>query len=483
MGKSQLKYLINIIVYTILPKLPTISFFFILPFVSKYLTLDDYAVFGLVSAYLLVFQFLVISGQNVLLQNSFFELKHKFHLVWSRSFGLMTLSALVSASILTLILFLTLKNELGANFKLTVSCLSLFLILSPIDTVASTFFVLKERPLIYSLISLLNGAVSVSVFYYVVKVCKMGYMGWMIMWPSGALVSYVLYTIILYREFRIYPKLVSSFRFKSNALKKGLPLVPHQLSLMLLSSSDRLLLQFYGVPSKSIGLYSQGYTIGAYGLYFVNGFFQAFARKLQEVFRNSHEEASRRFLKEIIFISSILISLLLFVFSLFTKDFFLLMFQKEDLQNGYSIAYIVLCSYMFWTLYSYFTYPLLIFNKTKEVFYISGTAAIFNVIGNIIFIPFYGIYSALFMTYASMVVFGIVGLLNRSNRAFFSNILNLKKYIFFISLLNIILLLVASISIDLSIVFKLLIIVICLLMSYIAIKQIKNNPKLETSFL
>lgn len=469
--------------YTILPKLSTISFFFILPFVSKDLSLEDYAIFGIISAYLLVFQFLVIAGQNVVLQNSFFEYKDKFHLVWSRSFGLMTLSGIFSSLLISLLLFFTLRIQLAENLNIVIISLSLFLVLSPMDTIAGTFFVLKERPFVYSFVSLINGVTTVLVFYYVVSVLKLGYLGWVIMWPCGAIVSYIFYLYILYKEHKIYPNFFSKLKFKKTSIKKGLPLIPHQLSLMILSSSDRLLLQYNGVPSKSIGLYSQGYTIGAYGSYFVNGFFQAFAKKLQEAFRGVDLIENRSFLRKAIFISCLAISLLLFVGSLFTKEFFNLFFHKEELKNGYTISYLVLCSYMFWPLYSYFTYPLLIFNKTKEVFYISGFAAVINIVGNLILIPYFGIFSALYMTYFSMIIFGLVGLLNQSNRVFFSKIINIGNFILLITLLNISLAGLSFLFLNFTIDFKIGIVLILIVIFYFLIKKINSQEKVETSIL
>jgi O-antigen/teichoic acid export membrane protein len=303
---------------------------------------------------------------------------------------------------------------------------------------------------------------------------KLGYLGWVIMWPCGAIVSYIFYFYILYKEYKIYPNFFSKLNFKKASFKKGLPLIPHQLSLMILSSSDRLLLQYNGVPSRSIGLYSQGYTIGAYGSYFINGFFQAFAKKLQEAFRGVDLVENRIFLRKTIFISCFSISLLLFIGSLFTKEFFSVFFQKDELKNGYTISYLVLCSYMFWPLYSYFTYPLLIFNKTKEVFYISGLAAVINIAGNLILIPHFGIFSALYMTYFSMIVFGLVGLLNQSNRVFFSKILNIGNFILLITLLNISLAFLSFLFLNFTIGFKIAIVLVVITIFYFVIKKINS---------
>ena len=168
LGKINLvtrpKILINFLIYTLLPKLSTILFFFILPFVSKNLTLNDYAIYGLVSAYLLIFQFFTILGQNVVLQNSFFVFKNHFHLIWSRSFGLMTLAGILSSIILSFLLYFTLYDKFNGYFFVVISCLTIYLILSPIDTIAATYFILREDPLPFTIISLIGGLFSTFVF-------------------------------------------------------------------------------------------------------------------------------------------------------------------------------------------------------------------------------------------------------------------------------------------------------------------------------
>ncbi len=434
---TKKKIFFNLLIYTLLPKLSTISFLFILPFVSKNLSLNDYAIYGLVSAYLLIFQFITILGQNVVLQNSFFDFKKNFHLIWSRSFGLMTLAGFLSSIVLSLVLYFTLYEKFNGYFFTVIICLSIYLTLSPIDTIAASFFVLTEKPLPFTITSLVGGILSTLVFFLAVGVFKLGYLGWILMWPIGVISSYLFYIKRVFIIEKIYPKFISKRRFKLWALKIGMPLMPHQLSLLILNSSDRILLQYFNVPSKQIGLYSQGYTIGSYGMFGVNGYFQAFARRIQENFRDSDKVESRVFLRKLIFISTFSLSTLLFFASLFSKEFFLFFFRTKELQQAYPFAIIVMCSYMYWASYTFFTYPLLISGKTKLISMISAISAAINILGNILLIPKYGIIATTGMTYISYVFFGFATLLIRHNRIYLNSILNLKTLCFLLIFVNI----------------------------------------------
>ena len=433
----QKKVIFNFFVYSILPKLSSVLFIFILPFVSHNLTLNDYAIYGLVSAYLLLFQFLTILGQNVVLQNSYFEFNNTFHLVWSRSFGLMTVAGFFSSILLSFILYFSLYDKFNGYFFIVILSLTVYLTLSPIDTVSSTFFVLSDNPLPYTITSLVSGIVATLVFFIAVGVFKLGFLGWILMWPTGVIFNYILYINRLFLKAKIYPKLISKRSFKKRVLKVGLLYMPHQISQMILNSSDRILLQYFNVPSKQIGLYSQGYTIGSYGMFGVNGYFQTFARRIQENFRNSDNLECRVFLRKLIFISTFSLSTLLFFASLFSKEFFLFFFRTKELQQAHPVAIIVMCSYMYWSTYTFFTYPLLISGKTKLISMISAISAAINILGNILLIPKYGIIATTGMTYISYVFFGFATLLIRHNRIYLNSILNLRTLCFLLIFVNI----------------------------------------------
>ena len=449
------KIALNLFVYTLLPKLSSVLFIFILPFVSHNLTLSDYAIYGLISAYLLLFQFLTILGQNVVLQNSFFESKSTFHLVWSRSFGLMTLAGFLSSILLSFVLYFTLYDEFNGYFIIVIICLTIYLTLSPIETISSTFFVLTEQALPYTITSLISGLIATFVFFISVGVYKLGFLGWVLMWPTGVLLNYILYINRLFLKAKIYPKLVSKGRFKKRILKVGLFYMPHQISQMLLTSSDRLLLHFFGVPSKQIGLYSQGYVIGSYGMFGVNGYFQTFARRIQENFRNSDNVESKLYLRKLIFVSTFSLSILLFFASFFSKEFFLFFFRTKELQQAHAIAIIVMCSYMYWSTYTFFTYPLLISGKTKLISMISAISAGINILGNVLLIPKYGIIASTGMTYVSYVFFGFSTLLIRHNRIYLNSILNLRTLCFLLFFVNISLAYTSFVFRDLYIGYKL----------------------------
>jgi len=154
------------------------------------------------------------------------------------------------------------------------------------------------------------------------------------------------------------------------------------------------------------------------------------------------------FIKRTMIFIPLLISVILFAGSLWTKEVFLFLFRKPELREAYPITIVVLSSYMFWSIYTFFTYPLSIQSKTFSISLISLTAAAVNIIGNLILIPRFGIWAALGVTYFSYMIFGFAGLLNKENRIYLNKYVNIIKLCILLFVINIMLFVVAYICKD-----------------------------------
>lgn len=273
------KTLIDAVLYTFLPKISFVASLLILPFISPYLTLADYGIYGLLMSYVGVFQMLIGLGQVVVLQNTFFTYKSKHKLIWRRSYALMIIAAVISSIILCLIIKFTLADLLGKNFLLITIMLSIYLIFTPLESLIVNYYTLREKALPYAYTMGIIGVITTSITLITIKYFNLGYLGWVISLPSTVLLTNIFFFKKFFIQERLYPEFRFNRRFLYKSLKVGLPLTPHQLSLYILGISDRLLLEYFKVPIKQIGLYNQGYNIGSQGNIVVNGIFQAFFKK------------------------------------------------------------------------------------------------------------------------------------------------------------------------------------------------------------
>ncbi len=473
MSQFNKRLITDTLVYIGLPKLSFIASFLILPWISPFLTLDDYGIYGLLISYISVFQVIIGLGQVILLQNSYFTLASKYKLVWRRSFGLMILFSLLSTLFFSILLKFTLADRLNENLGIVIILVGIYLVLSPLESILINFYSLKEQSLPYAIGMGIIGLVSTIITLVTIRYFKFGYLGWIYSLFATSLLTHIYFFKRIYIEEKIFPDFRFNKRFIKKSLNIGLPLSPHQLSMYILGVSDRLLLEFYKIPMIQIGFYSQGYSIGSQGSILINGIFQAFTKKIQDSFRGV-EKHHIAFIRKSIIVIPIIISLTLFLASLWCSEVFLILFKNPELQKSYPISIVVLASYMYWSLYSFFTYPLSIGNKSFSISKITILAATINIIGNIILIPFYGYWASLGVTYFSYIVFGFAGLLNNENRRFLNKYLNITKFCFAMLILNVVLLLIAYLFKDASIIIKTVLTLSTLAVAFFIVKHAKS---------
>lgn len=432
---SKKKIIKDTLIYTILPKISVFAHLLVTPLVSPYLTLNDFGIYGLLIAYLSVWQILITLGQNIVLQNSFFEQRDNYAPTWRSSFGLMILGGLICSLIFTAIIYFTMLDKIGSNWILICVMMGFNLIFSPIETIAVNYYVLHEKSFPYAICSTIVGCVAVVMNLVTIKYLKLGFIGWIIVMPISTLIMYLYYFKRLFIREKLYPSFRLKYSVVKDSLKVGLPLVPHQLSLYILGTSNRLLLEYSKTPIAQIGYYSQGSNMAGYSNVLIGGLFQSLSRQLQEGFR-SDTEHSRLLIRKLIISITLLITGTLFVASLWMKEAFLFLFRNPELQKAYPATIIIISAYMYWSIYSFFVYPLSIKKQTFAISKISMLAAVINLVISIILIPYLGVMGALAASYASYVIFGFAGLLNKENRELFNKYLNITKFCIVMLALN-----------------------------------------------
>ena len=401
------KFFLHTVLYTAAPKLPSIAGFFVLPFITPYLSLKDYGNFGLVIACYSLFLLSTNLGQNVVLQNSFFEYKNKFNLVWKRSYGVMLAGSTLGSILLALVLFFLLGKTINKEYLIVTGICVIALICSPIETIAQVYYILRERPYTIALRALIMSLLNILILLLTVKYLRLGYIGLVVGFASSSFFSLLFYIYPICIKQHIYPIFFFKKKHVNEYLKVGLPLLPHYLSLSIFNTSDRLLLGFYKINVARIGLYSQGYGIGANGMVFINGVFSAIAKTLQVSFREKTKENKLRL--RIIFISLMVgIGIFFFNIALWMKEIYTFLFRKPELQIGYPVAILVLMAHIFFPLYTFAVYSLFISKQTKLVARITLTAAIINLVLNLIFIPIFNIWAALLTTSFSFMFLSII---------------------------------------------------------------------------
>jgi O-antigen/teichoic acid export membrane protein len=98
-----------------------------------------------------------------------------------------------------------------------------------------------------------------------------------------------------------------------------------------------------------------------------------------------------------------------FMLALWAKETFGFLFSNPDFKKFYPLGILILVGYCYRPYYWYVLSRLQFSERTSQFWKISLIAGLVNVILNIVFIPFYGIYASTIATFISLIYMGFAG--------------------------------------------------------------------------
>lgn len=178
------------------------------------------------------------------------------------------------------------------------------------------------------------------------------------------------------------------------ALKFNLPLIPHYLSMYVLSSSDRIMITKL-VGSDQTAIYNVAYTVASIMLIFWNSVDAAYAPWIyQHMDENNIEPIKKRGNQVMIFFGGVTI-----FFSLFAPEIIRIL-APESYYLGIYVVPAVAAGVFFTACYSLYMRIELFLKKNKSITVATIFTAVLNVVLNYIFIPIYGFTAAGYTTLA-----------------------------------------------------------------------------------
>ena len=429
--------IINTIWYGVIPKITAILSILLLPLITPFLTLEDYGVIGLINSYKGIALGVVTLGLHLHLTNSYFELGKNFKLLWRRLFFYMIVSASFAALVLAFVYFFSL----------------------PITPITKKVLVIGN---------LIAGITAILVSFVMIKYYHLGYIGWVISYVITSLMVFVLFLKPLYIDLKIYPQI----DFKRNRIRKllkiSLPVIPHSLSHILLSSSDRIMMDILGVSVLSIGLYSNGYSIGENANTVIQGIFIALSPILQRIYRDKDQIQMKYYYRT----ANLVVSIFILLTMLWMKEFYAIFVRNDSFQPAYIIAILTCTSYLVnATIYLYLSSAIFINKNTQKILYLVFFPAILNIILNIIFIPIYGFMAALYTTIFTYWIVFVLPFIFPSFKEMIREMIGSRKIMIEGLFVNILVLLIAYLCYDINYIFKILIVILMFLCAYFYYKN------------
>ena len=406
------KLLVNVAIYSLIPQLPRVLSFFLLPLYTQFLSPTDYGISGIIYSVTGLFMGLGDLGLHIRQANSFFKSDKGWVNTWGRIYTLLHVWSFFLSIIQSVVLYFILPPTLQEWEKWVI-----FFVYFICNTVFATtinfcnrYYQYIEKPRTIVTTSAFISAFSLILNFAFIVWLKLGFMAWVFTYMITSMVNFVFAYYLFNVKIRFRPLYDLKARWLKANFKVSLPLVPHNYASYLLDASDRFMMKVMGVTTAKIGEYNFAYIVGTYFDFFVTAISLAAAPNFAKDYFRSKVGRDGLLFRKIMVIQLLLILIALLGTIWIKEAFRFLVNDQNPLVFTYNIAIIILWAYAFRPIYWLVNCVLTYNNITSSLWKITFTAGILSVVLNLLMIPLLGIIGAAWTTFGSMVIMSIMGL-------------------------------------------------------------------------
>lgn len=392
-------------IYGFANQIPKIAGLFSLPFITQYLTEEDYGIFGVVTSYMAAIEVFSSLGLRLVLVNTFYKHPNWYLKIWKEIYGFLMFWNIVFLAFKVGFLWLLMPKEVDNVALVVFLNVGAGLFFGPTALIGSTFFQIKQMPFSIAIRTIVFGTLTIVLNILFIAVFKMGYLGWFYSLFIVSVLGNMSYFYPLFYKYKLTPVYVFSLRRIKSYLKVTLPTIPHYYSTFLLNTSDKIVMEHLAVPINDIGKYNAAYTVGNFfnSIGMVSGF--AITPLMNECYKNKDERTAR----ELVFVLQGVFFIASFLVSIWLKEIFQILIKNDVLAATYPIGIIVVMAYNYRAMYYGSINKLFYLEKTNILWKITFIAGITNVLLNVALIPFFGYEIAAVTTFVSLMFMGYSG--------------------------------------------------------------------------
>ena len=386
--------------------------FFLLPVYTAYLTTTDYGIVGVVNSITGFVSILCLLGLQAAYIKFYYEYSCDEEKLKELA-GTITLVVIINSLILNVVLVVSHKFTLdfftnGINFYPYMVLGIIAISLAPTYNVYQTILQTKQLAKKAVINLLFNFLTNLLLTLFFIIILKLGAVGMLL---ATAFTSIIFFISSIY-------SLRKEIKFKINiglliqVIKYSLPLIPHFILGFIMSSIDRIMLNYFRNASE-VGIYNIGFQFGNLITIAAGAINQAFTPWFFENMKidNGGKRRIIRFATFIVFgygISALCISL-------FGQDILAFMVTK-DFKEAWKVIPLFCFSSVFNGMFYFFISPLFYENKVTFLFPVTTLiGAIISLVSNVILIPRFGMVGAAASNVISVISCGVMALI-LSNR-------------------------------------------------------------------
>lgn len=402
------KLISDTLFYAVGPRVGLLLGLFILPFITKKLTADDYVIYGLIIAVSGLLEALRELGLGVIRANSYFHRRDSYKLIWGNILGFNLVYAIPFGVFYGFSLFYLAYN---GSFKDEVTLygfvLLLFdiLLMYPYISMGNQFLQYENKAKAAGLIAALSGLASVILNFVFIFELEWGFNGWIYGNAIARFISFVIFIALMNRH-QIYPV----FRFSKQAFRTyfhvSLPLLPHGYGLYLINSVDRLVLKMVGCPENEFGRYNLAYNFANYGEFGTNALGTASSPAIYRFLQLGGHVAEIRRLVDIGFYISLFVC---FLASVWIHEILAVLVRNPELVAIDNLVIILCFSFVSRPVYMYLSTVFVNFKKTRKLWRVSLGAGLFNLGFNFLIYPYLGVTGIAISTFIAFQILSYAG--------------------------------------------------------------------------
>ena len=374
--------------------------FIMIPIYTRFLTSADYGVLELLSLVLEIIAtivgFRLIGGMT--------RYYHHYDNPRDKEEVLTTtfiFTAIVSLAFLVVLQLLSKPiSAIVSGSTQYVTCFQIVFICLAVQNVyliSENYLLIKKRSFLYSTLSIVTLVVGLSFNILFLVFLKMGVIGILYSMLIAKLLNLIIVVPISLRNIRMrfsWEKLFEMIRF-------SLPLIPASVSILIVHFSDRIFVQKYCTLDE-LGLYSLGYKFGMIVSIMISApIFQIWNTYRFEIAKRS--DAKQVMSRVFTYYSTVLIFISL-ALSVYIREIIAIM-ASSAFQGSASVVPLIILSYVFHGISTFFSIGIAITYKTKYAAYIQALVAVINILLNLFLIPNFGIMGAAISTILTFLCF------------------------------------------------------------------------------
>jgi len=378
------KFFKNTSIYTISDILNKMVPFVLLPVLTRYLTPEDYGIIAMFFVFTAILGIVMTLETNTAVSVNYFKLSKEKLRVYIANI----LFIIAVATSITVVFVMIFHDWISVVTTIPTEWLFLGIVVTLLQFITTINLVLwqfEQNPIPFGIYQIAQTIVNLT--FSLILIIGFG-MEW-----EGRLIAVVIASVFfgMMSFVFLFKRNYVEFKFNKDdikdALKFGIPLLPHALSVWIKTGIDRVFLTML-VSASATGLYTVGFQIASVVTILTAAFNKAYAPYLFEKLKEISEEKKRALVKYtyLYFLGLLAIALSLSIIAPFLIDIFLGEKFRESKEYVSWLAF----AFAFFGMYSIVVNYVLFTKKTAYLSYVTIAVSLFHALLSYIMISYNG---------------------------------------------------------------------------------------------